>query len=387
MKTKKQKIDLKEPVRIRMRKLKFGNASLYLDIYYKGMRKKEYLSLYIIREVNDETRLRNENTWEIAEQMKAERILSLHKHGIGGTANPHTATITLLEWNVICADDGSAVSEATHNARLNANTRLEQYLELTHNKELLLRDADKDFCTEYVAFLKTCTYNQGKKRLSSTTCRIYCNVLSQNFEKALRKGMIERNPYKLLGVKERPRRANVTRDYLTIEELKKLMKTPCRYEIVKKAFLFCCFTGLRYSDMLSLKWSEIHTAPDDKTLYIEHQQVKTQKNVTIPLSAEAIKWLPEKKESEDKVFHECTITNTTLQTLLCEWMRAARIKKHITFHCSRHTAATLYLTLGANLYVVSKILGHSSIKMTEVYAKIVDKNKIDTVNLVNDIFK
>ena len=58
----------------------------------------------------------------------------------------------------------------------------------------------------------------------------------------------------------------------------------------------------------------------------------------------------------------------------------------ITFHCSRHTAATLLLTLGADLYTVSKILGHQSIRMTEVYAKIVDKKKIETMNLVNNMF-
>ena len=65
------------------------------------------------------------------------------------------------------------------------------------------------------------------------------------------------------------------REFLTIEELRALIAVPCRYDIVKKAFLFSCFTGLRYSDMMTLKWSEIHKAADGKTLYIEHQQVKT----------------------------------------------------------------------------------------------------------------
>jgi site-specific recombinase XerD len=82
-----------------------------------------------------------------------------------------------------------------------------------------------------------------------------------------------------------------------------------------------------------------------------------------------------------------TITSTTVELLLKEWTDAAGIDKHITYHCSRHTAATLLLTLGANLYVVSKLLGHKSIKMTEVYAKIVDKKKIETMNLVNNMFE
>ena len=164
------------------------------------------------------------------------------------------------------------------------------------------------------------------------------------------------------------------------------MNTPCRYEIVKKAFLFSCFTGLRYSDMKALNWSEIHSAADGKTEYIDHVQIKTKDRVTIPLSEEAKRWMPERIEGMDNIFHQLKITHTTVEVVLKEWMETAGIQKHITYHCSRHTAATMLLTLGASIYVVSKILGHKSIKMTDVYAKIVDKKKLETVNLVNGMF-
>ena len=91
-------------------------------------------------------------------------------------------------------------------------------------------------------------------------------------------------------------------------------------------------------------------------------------------------------EAGKTIFHELQITSTTVEVVLGEWMEAAGIKKHITYHCSRHTAATMWLTLGANLYVVSKLLGYRSIKVTEVYARIVDQTKIQTMNLVNDMF-
>ena len=157
-------------------------------------------------------------------------------------------------------------------------------------------------------------------------------------------------PFKLLETKEKPQKLSAMREFLTIEELRQLMATPCRYDIVKKAFLFSCFTGLRYSDMMTLKWSEIHTAADGKTLYIEHQQVKTKNTVTIPLSNEALKWMPRKSKDDDRVFHQLRITSTTVEVVLGEWMQEAGIQKHITYHCSRHTAATLLLTLGADLY-------------------------------------
>lgn len=96
--------------------------------------------------------------------------------------------------------------------------------------------------------------------------------------------------------------------------------------------------------------------------------------------------MPKREEGIDLVYHELRITATTEEVVLQEWMEDCQIDKHITYHCSRHTAATTLLTLGANLYVVSKLLGHSSIKMTEVYAKIVDQKKIEAMNLVNNLF-
>ena len=188
------------------------------------------------------------------------------------------------------------------------------------------------------------------------------------------------------GGKGKPQKRQAEREFLTIEEVKKVMNTPCRYELVKKAFLFSCFTGLRYSDMKALNWSEIHKAADGKTEYIDHIQVKTKDRVTIPLSEETKKWMPERVKGIDNIFHNLKITSTTVEVALKEWMQAAGITKHITYHCSRHTAATMLLTLGASIYVVSKILGHKSVKMTEIYAKIVDKKKLETVNLVNGMF-
>ena len=62
------------------------------------------------------------------------------------------------------------------------------------------------------------------------------------------------------------------------------------------------------------------------------------------------------------------------------------LAQHITFHTSRHTFATMMLTLGADLYTVSKLLGHADVKMTQVYAKIINKKKDEAVNLVNGLF-
>lgn len=294
--------------------------------------------------------------------------------------------MTLSAWVEEYTAEECGLSPASMRSKRNAQARVEEYLLYIGKPDFSLADVDKDFCKGFIAFLKTCTFNNGKKTLSSTTCRIFMNRLAAALNKAIREGLIDRNPFKLLETKEKPQKQNAIREFLTIEELRTLIATPCRYEIVKKAFLFSCFTGLRYSDMLTLKWSEIHKAADGKTLYIEHEQVKTKNRVTIPLSDEARKWLPRRTKDVDTVFHQLRITSTTVEVVLDEWMQEAGIQKHITYHCSRHTAATLLLTLGADLYTVSKILGHKSIRMTEIYAKIVDKKKIETMNLVNNLF-
>lgn len=383
---KKKEIKMKEPVRIREKGLNDGNVSLYLDMYYRGERRKEGLKLYLVPEVNAAARQQNENTRKLAEQIKAQRILDIQQQGLVNWEDIKKSKMTLSAWVEEYTAEECGLSPASMRSKRNAQARVEEYLLYIGKPDFALADVDKDFCKGFIAFLKTCTFNNGKKTLSSTTCRIFMNRLAAALNKAVREGLIDRNPFKLLETKEKPQKQNAIREFLTIEELRTLIATPCRYEIVKKAFLFSCFTGLRYSDMLTLKWSEMHKAADGKTLYIEHEQVKTKNRVTIPLSDEARKWLPRRTKDVDTVFHQLRITSTTVEVVLDEWMQEAGIQKHITYHCSRHTAATLLLTLGADLYTVSKILGHKSIRMTEIYAKIVDKKKIETMNLVNNLF-
>ena len=383
---KKKEIKLKETVRIREKKLSDGNISLYLDMYYKGIRKKEGLKLYILPETSTMIKMQNANTRKLAEQIKAQRILDIQNGGLVDWDSVKRTHITLTEWMVKFSQGDAEASESCKRNRRNALARVEEYLNSIMKPDLELKDVDKEFCRGYIAFLKTCKFNNGKKTLSNTTCRMYMTIVAAALTKAVNEGIIELNPFKQLEKKEKPKRDESSREFLTIEELKLLMATPCRREIVKHAFLFSCFTGLRYCDIKSLLWSEIHTAVDGKTRYLEHKQVKTKKVVTVPLSEEALKWMPKKQKDKEKVFHQLYITPTSVEALLDEWVKAAGIQKHITYHCSRHTAATMLLTLGADLYTVSKILGHSSIKTTEVYAKIVDKKKVETVNLVNNLF-
>ena len=334
---KKKEIRLKEPVRIREKKIVGGNISLYLDIYQKGLRKKETLKLYLVPEINAATKLQNANTRKLAEQIKAQRILDIQREGLVDWDKVKKSRMTLTKWMDDFVKYNAELSESSMKTKRNTHARIDQYLLHIGKPEFLLKDVDKEFCKGFITFLKTCTYNDGKKQLSTTTCRMFVNYFGSSLAKAVRDGLIEQNPFLLLEAKEKPQKRVAEREFLTIEEIKKVMNTPCRYELVKKAFLFSCFTGLRYSDMKALNWSEIHKAADGKTEYIDHIQVKTKDRVTIPLSEETKKWMPKREEGIDNIFHNLTITSTTVEVVLKEWMEAAGITKHITYHCSSHS--------------------------------------------------
>ena len=386
MAKRKKEIKVKEPVRIREKVLGDGTISLYLDMYHKGNRKKEGLKLYIIPETTPAAKQQNKNTRRLAEQIKAQRILDIQKDGLVDWEKLKKSRTTLVSWLEDFVTCEAQLSPSGVVSKRNAKVRVEEYLASIGKPDKRLSDVDKEFCRGFVAFLRTCKSHRGKETISDTTARLLMSRVAAAMNKAVVEGLIPSNPFKALESKEKPKITASRREFLTVEELKVLINTPCRCDMVKKAFLFSCFTGLRYSDMKSLLWSEIHTAADGKTQYIEHRQVKTKKTVTIPLSEEALRWMPRQEDGIDKVFHELKISTSTVEAVLKEWMKDCKIDKHITYHCSRHTAATTLLTLGANLYVVSKLMGHSSIQMTEVYAKIVDQKKVETMNLVNSLF-
>ena len=386
MAKRKKEIKVKEPVRIREKVLGDGTISLYLDMYHKGNRKKEGLKLYIIPETTPAAKQQNKNTRRLAEQIKAQRILDIQKDGLVDWEKLKKSRTTLVSWLEDFVTCEAQLSPSGVVSKRNAKVRVEEYLASIGKPDLRLSEVDREFCRGFVAFLRTCKSHRGKETISGTTARLLMYRIAAAMDKAVVEGLIPNNPFRTLDAKEKPKIRASRREFLTVEELKVLINTPCRFDIVKRAFLFSCFTGLRYSDMKSLLWSEVHTAADGKTLYIEHRQVKTKKTVTIPLSEEALRWMPKQVNGIDQVFHELKVSTGTVEDVLKEWMKDCKIDKHITYHCSRHTAATTLLTLGANLYVVSKLMGHSSIQMTEVYAKIVDQKKVETMNLVNRLF-
>ncbi len=97
----------------------------------------------------------------------------------------------------------------------------------------------------------------------------------------------------------------------------------------------------------------------------------------LDITPEAVKYMGERNGVKDFVF--CVPSPHTIQNILDEWLAKAGINKRLTFHCARHTFATMMLELDVDIYVVSKLLGHTNVSTTQVYAKIVDKSKQNAV--------
>jgi integrase len=170
------------------------------------------------------------------------------------------------------------------------------------------------------------------------------------------------------------------REFLTLEELQAAAKVECEMPVLKNAFIFSALTGLPWSDIEKLVWSEVQHS-EQSGYYIRFRQKKTKGAETLPISEQAFQLLGERRKPEEKVF-EGLYYSAWHNLKLREWVMKAGITKHITFHCARHTYATLQITLGTDIYTVSKLLGHRYLKTTEIYAKVIDHKKQEAANKI-----
>lgn len=172
---------------------------------------------------------------------------------------------------------------------------------------------------------------------------------------------------------------NVRRNYLTEAELNQLANTPCDIPVLKRAALFSALTGLRHCDIQKLRWSEVQR--DEDSYRLNFTQQKTKEVEYMPISEQAYKLCGEPKEPCRLVFEDLTDA-AWISKPLQRWLDAAGITRKITFHCFRHTFATLQLANGTDIYTVSKMIGHTNVKTTQIYAKVVNEKKEQAANAI-----
>ncbi len=375
-----KKTDADGPVKIRFREMKGGKKSIYLDCYRDGKRSYEFLKLYILPGRDAATRAMNDNAMAAARTIQLERTLEIQNQGtpLKTISRQKMLLDDLMQLYENDLKERGAVGGAD-------NIRApRKALRLYKGDKVELRDVTKEYCEGFINFLRTYQTKAGKV-ISDHTKVSYLGVLSAVLNYAVRHDWIRENPLKKIASVDKFKAGEGQRAYLTIDELKKMIKTPAYREDVKNAYLFACYCGLRLSDIRKLKWRDVSCV--DGQWRAEVVQEKTDIPLYLPLSDHAMKYMPKrgKKTDDDLVFGKLP-TLTTIETVLTRWAKDAKIEKHITFHTSRHTFATMMLTLDVDLYTTSKLLGHTKVATTQIYAKIINPKRDEAVNRVNKVF-
>lgn len=344
----KKKLTVGEPIHVVTEKSSGGGYSISLHINVD--KKKEYK---ILIELQDETHLSE------CEEVETE--------------------IDLISFIQSIADKDSKKT-----ARKTDMNALIHHLQRYDKTGIALKKVNREYIVGFVEYLKTAMQEHPKKKrtIHPNTQSHYYKRLSYVLNYAVTEELIAKNPMNKVLKEDRPKQRKSEREYLTIDEIITLAKTDFYNETLKRAFLFSCFCGLRHCDVKVLTWENLRV---DKSGKVELRiiQQKTKEKITLPLSNEALKQLPPRKGAPNKAkVFDNLISLGRSNEILSRWAQKAGIEKHLTFHVARHTHATMMITLGADIYTVSKLLGHTSIQTTQIYAKIVDESKEKAIDLI-----
>ncbi len=364
-----KKIDM--AIHLRQRKGKAGKISLYLDIYHKGKRWYEYLDMYIA----DTKRPSKEDRDKLAlaESIRTQReyAMILDKKGEGMPNKKMQGSDFVAFYNEIHRTKQSRQWDG-------AVKCLAAY---TKGEPVPFTEVNAKWLLEFQRYLLG--------RLANNTAFYYMWTLSYALSQAEREDVIVGNPFKKIRKEDRLRLRKSLPKYLTLDELRLLANAETKTNPeIRAAFLFSCFSGLRWSDLSRLRWSQVKriSTKDGETYYaLEMQIKKTDMPLTIPMPDQALSILDTQREiphkEADPVFPWCAdgpedrFRNKRANVVLKRWAKDAGLDKSLQFHMARHTFATMTLEHGADLYTVSKLLGHSNITTTTIYAKVVDDMK------------
>ena len=365
-------------VTLRQKAISKGRSSLYLDFYppisIAGSNKttrREFLGFYILdNPKNPIEKHGNKETLLVAEQIRQKRENELTKPEVYNS----------FEIEQLKTKEKGELSFITYFEQLMEKRIGKNYdvwfSSLFYLKEftkcsLKFLDLNEKFCNDYKEYLlKAKSRRAGTTNLSQNTAHSYFNKFKATVKQAFKDSLISID---LNGKIEPIKEADTNRLFFFFEELNLLAKTDCLNPILKQASLFSALTGLRFSDIEKLKWSEV-IYKKGQGYYIYFQQKKTKNNEYLPISEQAYTLLGTPKEANHQVF-EGLIYSAHQNTVLLKWAMSAGIQKHLTFHCFRHTYAVLQLQAGTDIYTISKMLGHRELKTTQIYAKIVDETK------------
>ena len=377
-KKKNQETRVKSPIKLRFKKLSNGNKSIYFAHWDGNKWQYEFLKdMYIVSEKTSADKEANKETLRLAQAIQAKKIVELQNTVHGFSVEKTRSNINVLSYIKKIID-----GKKTHSSKKGYHS-LMVILTKYAGKEVTFKDVDVKFCEEFINYIKKAKTKTGSI-IAPNTQRNYFSLLKCILNSAINDGIINNNPTTRLKKNILPKKQETNICYLTANELKQIEATNGICKKVKQAFLFSCYTGLRFSDIKNLRWENV-TTRDDGKMYIDYRQQKTGKVETLPLAQKAVELLPDKgtEKLTDNVFNfgNNVYSNTELKLLSA----LSGINKKITFHVARHTYATLLLTLEVPIETVSKNLGHSDIHTTQIYAKVMAQKQRAAVDLLDTL--
>jgi integrase len=377
-------------VKLRQKKISKGRKSLYLDFYPPiphqetgEPTRREFLGMYLFEKPKTPTdKQHNSETLQIGNSIRQKRENFLNKPEIYSHYEKEQLRIkelgeqSFLDYYRKLADKRKGSNHDNWVAAFN-------YLVKFSKGQLSFSDLNEPYLENFKEFLLTTKSRRSNKTtLSQNSAATYFSNVKASLRQAYKDGILQSD----LNAKISPiKKTETRREYLTLEELNALVKTPCNNQLMKRAALFSALTGLRFADIQKMKWNEIEFIRGEG-YFLNYNQKKTKGVEVLPISEQAYSITEGKKRPG-----EMTQNNFVFEGLkysayhnkhLFQWIGAAGITKGITFHCFRHTFATLQLNNGTDLYTVSKMLGHKDLKATQVYAKIVDSTKRTAVDKI-----
>ena len=274
------------------------------------------------------------------------------------------------------AEERSPVSLAQYamdfaeRCNIKQKTRLSYYTMVMHLREY--GDVDIDQIT--TSYLQGFIEHLRRRGLKPGSVRLDFQKLSCVLRDAYKNGLFDD---RILQSVNRPKKEQGKKCFLTESELKRMERTtlPERYRRIREMFMFSCMTGMRFSDIQELEWKDIKST--GRHLWIEFRQKKTGTMERIPLGSAAETMLRRMTREGKRVFGH--VSNQWANAVIKKWCKKAKIKKHVTFHIARHTFCVMLLTKDVPIYTVQKLMCHSDIGTTNIYADLTSKSKAKAV--------
>lgn len=372
----------KELVYLRSRPRKDGTLALFLRATINGVRKDEYLKLYLVPERTKADREKNRETLALAESIKAQRIVELQqmKFGIDTPVLKDVLFYDYLQGIIDRKDGTTKVSWQNcraHLLRYDSNLKL-RITDITPRWVQGFRDYIDEKAMQWA--IDDRKREVEPKPIAEGTKALMFQKLCSVFNFAVKEGVLLRNPS--LNV-ERFKETESDREFLTVDEMRHLATIPAPSEMLGRAFFFSCLTGLRWSDVEKLTWHEVQKVGE--VTRIVFKQKKTRSQEYLDINDQAVVLMGDRGEDNARVFPGLGAIQQA-RVGIAAWVKSAGINKHITFHCARHSFAIMMLDAGVDLYTLSKLMGHKSIESTQIYAKILDKHKQAAITRIPKIF-